>query len=68
MIVKPNPQCGDSWCRKRQAEYQEKLANQPKVEKIEEPEEEAVIHEDNEWGNFFSPDLILSTIYLFVKK
>lgn len=49
MTVKPNPQCEDSWCRKRQAEYNAKKAAEPKVEKVVE-EEKAVVHEDNEWG------------------
>ncbi|XP_050689406.1 ubiquitin-like modifier-activating enzyme 5 [Eriocheir sinensis] len=50
MTVRPNPQCEDSWCRKRQAEYAARVAARPKVEeKVEEVEEE-VLHEDNEWG------------------
>lgn len=50
MTVRPNPQCEDSWCRKRQAEYAARVAARPKVEeKVEEAEEE-VVHEDNEWG------------------
>lgn len=50
MTVRPNPQCEDSWCRKRQAEYAARVAARPKVEeKVEEVEEE-VVHEDNEWG------------------
>ncbi|XP_047484270.1 ubiquitin-like modifier-activating enzyme 5 [Penaeus chinensis] len=49
MTVKPNPQCEDSWCRKRQAEYKAKKAAEPKVEKVVE-EEKAVVHEDNDWG------------------
>lgn len=50
MMVRPNPQCEDSWCRKRQDEYQAKLAAQPAKEKEEVVEEEEVVHEDNEWG------------------
>ncbi|KAK8730494.1 hypothetical protein OTU49_008040 [Cherax quadricarinatus] len=49
MSVKPNPQCEDSWCRRRQAEYAAKKASEPKIEKQEVKEEE-VVHEDNEWG------------------
>lgn len=47
MELKPNPQCEDSNCRKRQQEF----AARPKVVKIEEvKEEEGPLHEDNEWG------------------
>lgn len=45
----PNPQCDDRFCRQRQSEYQEKLAKEPKKEKIVE-EEKPVVHEDNDWG------------------
>ncbi|KAK7068479.1 Ubiquitin-like modifier-activating enzyme 5 [Halocaridina rubra] len=48
MMMRPNPHCDDTWCRKRQAEYAERKASQP-VEKKEEKEEE-VVHEDNDWG------------------
>ncbi|KAI6231311.1 Ubiquitin-like modifier-activating enzyme 5 [Aphelenchoides besseyi] len=48
--MKPNPQCDDRWCQKRQKEYQEKLANEPPVEPVKQKEELAVIHESNEWG------------------
>lgn len=51
MTVKPNPQCEDSWCRRRQVEYAERKAAEPKVEKQEVKEEE-VVHEDNEWGKY----------------
>ncbi|KAK3881892.1 hypothetical protein Pcinc_013691 [Petrolisthes cinctipes] len=50
MIVRPNPQCEDSWCKKRQAEYQAKLAAQPPKEKEVIVEEEEVVHEENDWG------------------
>ncbi|XP_071535401.1 ubiquitin-like modifier-activating enzyme 5 [Panulirus ornatus] len=49
MTVKPNPQCDDYWCRKRQEEYAAKKASEPKIQK-EEVKEEEVVHEDNEWG------------------
>ncbi|XP_068245113.1 ubiquitin-like modifier-activating enzyme 5 isoform X1 [Palaemon carinicauda] len=49
MKMRPNPHCDDNWCRKRQAEYAEKKANEPVEEKKEEKEEE-VVHEDNDWG------------------
>uniref|UniRef100_A0A2R5L8U2 Ubiquitin-like modifier-activating enzyme 5 n=1 Tax=Ornithodoros turicata TaxID=34597 RepID=A0A2R5L8U2_9ACAR len=49
MQMKPNPQCDDSSCRQRQAEFQERLAAMPKVDK-EVTREEEVTHEDNEWG------------------
>lgn len=47
MALKPNPQCDDNNCVKRQAEFQEQERLNPKEEVVEEVEE--VIHEDNEW-------------------
>jgi ubiquitin-like modifier-activating enzyme 5 len=45
MSMKPNPNCDDSFCVKRQKEYNAL----PKVEKVVITEEE-VVHEDNDWG------------------
>ncbi|CAL4123263.1 unnamed protein product [Meganyctiphanes norvegica] len=50
MIVRPNPQCEDNWCRKRQTEFAAREAAKPKEEKKEEVKEEEVVHEDNDWG------------------
>lgn len=49
MALKPNPQCDDLNCRKRQEEFQAREAAKPKVEKVVE-EEEQVVHTDNEWA------------------
>lgn len=47
MVLKPNPNCEDNYCRQRQQEYQAK----PKVEKpVEEVSDTKPLHEDNEWG------------------
>ncbi|KOC62557.1 Ubiquitin-like modifier-activating enzyme 5 [Habropoda laboriosa] len=47
MTLRPNPNCEDSYCRKRQQEY----ALKPKPEqKTEEIVEDKPLHEDNEWG------------------
>uniref|UniRef100_A0A914YXY4 Ubiquitin-like modifier-activating enzyme 5 n=1 Tax=Panagrolaimus superbus TaxID=310955 RepID=A0A914YXY4_9BILA len=47
--IRPNPNCDDRFCRQRQNEYQERLANEPpKEESVE--EEQPIIHEDNDWG------------------
>ncbi|XP_015592075.1 ubiquitin-like modifier-activating enzyme 5 [Cephus cinctus] len=48
MILRPNPNCDDSYCRQRQAEY----AAKPKVEQTLSvaDADEGAIHEDNEWG------------------
>ncbi|XP_035739758.1 ubiquitin-like modifier-activating enzyme 5 isoform X2 [Vespa mandarinia] len=47
MMLKPNPNCEDNYCRQRQQEYQAK----PKVEKpVEEVSDIKPLHEDNEWG------------------
>nr|XP_003476775.1 ubiquitin-like modifier-activating enzyme 5 [Cavia porcellus] len=48
MSMKPNPQCEDRNCRKQQEEYQKKVVALPKQEAAQ--EEDAIIHEDNEWG------------------
>ncbi|KAK7111819.1 ubiquitin-like modifier-activating enzyme 5 [Littorina saxatilis] len=48
MILKPNPQCDDSYCKKRQTEFQAREATRPKVQ-VEITEAE-VVHEDNEWA------------------
>lgn len=47
MDLRPNPQCDESWCRKRQEEFQAR----PKVE-VEEVREDVkvIMHEDNDWG------------------
>ncbi|XP_076757922.1 ubiquitin-like activating enzyme 5 [Xylocopa sonorina] len=47
MILRPNPNCEDRYCKQRQQEY----ALKPKPqEKIEEVVEDKPLHEDNEWG------------------
>ncbi|XP_017762255.1 PREDICTED: ubiquitin-like modifier-activating enzyme 5 [Eufriesea mexicana] len=47
MVLKPNPNCEDKYCRKHQQEY----ALKPKPEqKMEETVEDKPLHEDNEWG------------------
>ncbi len=45
MSMKPNPNCDDSFCVKRQKEFNAL----PKVEKVVITEKE-VVHEDNDWG------------------
>ncbi|MEQ2314748.1 ubiquitin-like modifier-activating enzyme 5 isoform X1 [Girardinichthys multiradiatus] len=50
MTMKANPQCNDRHCRRQQEEYKKKEAERPKVEAVQEEEEEAIVHEDNEWG------------------
>mmetsp|Transcript_24404 Transcript_24404/g.40099 ORF Transcript_24404/g.40099 Transcript_24404/m.40099 type:complete len:440 (+) Transcript_24404:54-1373(+) len=50
MRLQPNPGCTSSWCRKRQAEYQAKLASQPPAPKEEAQEEEKIVHTENDWG------------------
>lgn len=47
MALKPNPQCDDSYCRSRQADFRAK----PVVELATEVTEDlAPVHADNEWG------------------
>lgn len=51
--MKPNPECDDSFCIKRQKEYQERAKTTSTVkdeqEEEEEEEEYQVLHEENEW-------------------
>lgn len=47
MILKPNPNCEDRYCRKHQLEYALKPKPEQKIEKIV---EDKPLHEDNEWG------------------
>lgn len=49
MSMKPNPGCDDSFCRKRQEEYQKQQALKPTPE-VEETKEEVILHEANDWG------------------
>ncbi|KAK3596321.1 hypothetical protein CHS0354_031656 [Potamilus streckersoni] len=49
MVMKPNPQCDDNYCRQQQAEFQKREAAKPK-QVVEERKEEAVTHDDNDWG------------------
>ncbi|XP_021369169.1 ubiquitin-like modifier-activating enzyme 5 isoform X2 [Mizuhopecten yessoensis] len=44
--MKPNPQCEDRFCCKQQISFKEREALKPKVEAVEEKEEE-VVHDDN---------------------
>ncbi|XP_033342446.1 ubiquitin-like activating enzyme 5 [Megalopta genalis] len=46
MILRPNTNCDDGYCRERQQEYAKKPKPEPKVEVIE----DKPLHEDNEWG------------------
>ncbi|XP_024085845.1 ubiquitin-like modifier-activating enzyme 5 isoform X2 [Cimex lectularius] len=46
MELRANPQCDDSFCRKRQEEY----AAKPKEVKLQENKSDVVVHEDNDWG------------------
>lgn len=47
MDLKPNPTCDDRFCVERQLEF----SLRPKIEIVmTEPEEEAPLHEENDWG------------------
>lgn len=52
MCLRPNADCTQVWCLKRQAEYQRFLASQPAAvaEAPEQPATEEDLHPDNEWG------------------
>lgn len=47
MTMKPNEQCDEYFCRKRQEEFAKELAARPA--EVVDVEEEVVVHEDNEW-------------------
>merc|ERR1719228_1106608 len=49
MSMKPNPNCDEYQCLKLQKARAEELASRP-VDVIEEVEDEAVVHEENDWG------------------
>merc|ERR1719445_2849113 len=49
MSMKPNPNCDEYQCLKLQKARAEELAANPEIV-LEVEEEEAVVHEDNEWG------------------
>lgn len=47
MVLRPNPQCDDRWCRLRQEEFQAR----PKEDKPAQVEEVVeIVHEENNWG------------------
>jgi len=46
--MRPNPECSNQWCRKRQLEYQERIKNTPVV--VVEVKEKKVEHTENDWG------------------
>ena len=49
--MKPNPNCDDSFCVKRQKDYLKVLETKPEqVKKSDEKINQEIIHEDNEWG------------------
>jgi hypothetical protein len=48
--LKPNDDCDDSYCRKRQLEQQ---LNPTIIEENSQPTVTEVTHESNEWGTLF---------------
>lgn len=51
MSLRPNPECSQHWCRKRQAEYRAHLASlPPPVARVEVESAPVDLHPDNEWG------------------
>ncbi|KAL5006004.1 hypothetical protein ScPMuIL_017162 [Solemya velum] len=49
MAMKPNPQCDENHCLRRQKLYKEQEAARPK-EVVVEKKEEIIVHEENDWG------------------
>lgn len=50
MTMKPNPNCDDNFCCKRQKIFKETEASKPKPEPKSPDEDKPVVHEDNDWG------------------
>lgn len=50
MTLRPNTNCDDSKCVKKQQEYAIYLKENPEVKEEEVVEDTQVFHEDNEWG------------------
>ncbi|CAD5125754.1 DgyrCDS13968 [Dimorphilus gyrociliatus] len=48
MVLKPNQECDDRFCREQQELFKKREANKPKVVEVE-VKEEVIVHED-EWG------------------
>merc|ERR1711942_418272 len=75
MSMKPNPGCDEYHCKKRQEKRAQELKDNPEEVK-EEQEEEAVVHEDNDWGISLVSDDVgsqevtsgISTAYSFKEK
>lgn len=49
MMIKPNPNCSDNFCLKRQEEFKNRVVEEPKGIVENQPEDQ-VTHEDNTWG------------------
>eukprot|EP01098_Paradermamoeba_levis_P006594 TRINITY_DN2742_c0_g2_i2.p1 TRINITY_DN2742_c0_g2~~TRINITY_DN2742_c0_g2_i2.p1 ORF type:complete len:427 (-),score=140.44 TRINITY_DN2742_c0_g2_i2:65-1162(-) len=47
--VHPNPECDSKLCLRRQAEFKERKAKEPKKEVVI-AKDEPVVHKDNQWG------------------
>lgn len=47
--MKPNPNCDDSFCVKQQKTYALLQESKP-IEPVALPQQEAIVHEDNDWG------------------
>lgn len=50
MAMKPNPQCSNNHCLRRQEEYTKYLEAHPLEEDKSKQVLEEVVHEDNDWG------------------
>jgi len=50
MTLKPNVNCDDYKCVKKQEEYAKYILEHPEVLQVEEVVETEVVHEDNDWG------------------
>lgn len=62
MMIKPNPNCDDNFCLKRQEEFKTQVKEEPKSSN-EVVLENSVTHEENEWGRCWNNKLCFCILY-----
>ena len=55
-VLRANPECSNSWCRKRQAQYKGKWEPQKWTAMGHDGGEKETVHEDNDWGSRLTLD------------
>lgn len=57
MMIKPNPNCNDNFCLKQQEIFKNHIIEEPECPNGDKSEE-TVIHDDNEWGGYYTNPII----------